>query len=81
MQEQMSLKRLDFDLIQSEILKNVDILVTTLSSSGSLLLQSFLKESGKKVEACIIDEAPQCFEHSCLIPLIHETKKLILIGD
>lgn len=33
------------------------------------------------IEYLIVDEACQCVELTCLIPFVHEPKKVILVGD
>ena len=59
------------------LLSNAQIICTTLNSSGN----ERLKKQNLNFEYLIIDEACQCVEPSCLIPLSYGIKKLILVGD
>ena len=70
-------KRYQKSLFEFEILTSIPILCTTLNNSGN----ERLKRAKLSYEYLIIDEASQCVEPSCLIPLCHEVKKLILVGD
>ena len=65
-------KRFEF-----ELLSHTKILCTTLNSSGS----DRLKKMRINFDYLIIDEACQCIEPSALIPLCHNVKKLIMVGD
>jgi senataxin len=60
-----------------ELLSNTKILCTTLNSSGS----DRLKKMRISFDYLIIDEACQCVEPSALIPLCHNVKQLIMVGD
>jgi len=61
-------------------LDGVKIVVSTLTSSSSQLLSSYLED--KYISILIVDEAPMCFEPSILIPLAkHNIYKLVLLGD
>ncbi len=60
-----------------ELLSNTKILCTTLNSSGS----DRLKKMRIAFDYLIIDEACQCVEPSALIPLCHNVKQLIMVGD
>ncbi|MGM0405972.1 MAG: IGHMBP2 family helicase [Thermoplasmatota archaeon] len=62
------------DKAVSEIITNCDVVCTTNSSAGSEILD------GKEFDLCVIDEATQATEPSCLIPLI-KSKKIIMAGD
>ena len=64
-------------MFEHDILVNTPILCTTLNNAGN----ERLKKLQLSYEYLIIDEASQCVEPSCLIPLFHEVKKLILVGD
>ncbi|KAG2010053.1 RNA helicase [Coprinopsis cinerea AmutBmut pab1-1] len=58
-----------------EIIRDADVICSTLSGSGheALLDQTF--------EMVIIDEAAQAVELSSLIPLKYESKRCIMVGD
>ena len=60
-----------------ELLSKTRILCTTLNSSGS----ERIKKMRIPFDYLIIDEACQCVEPSALIPLCHQAKKLIMVGD
>ncbi len=60
-----------------ELLLNTKILCTTLNSAGS----DRLKKMRIPFDYLIIDEACQCVEPSALIPLCHNVKQLIMVGD
>ena len=62
------------DKAVDEILRDCDVVCTTNSSAGSEILE------GRKFDLCVIDEATQATEPSCLIPLI-KSKKIIMAGD
>ena len=70
-------KRYQKSLFEHDILVSTPILCTTLNNAGN----ERLKKAKLSYEYLIIDEASQCVEPSCLIPLCHEVKKLILVGD
>jgi len=57
-----------------EILERSEIVCTTNSSSASQALE------GREFDLCIIDEATQATEPSCLIPIV-KAKKLVMAGD
>ena len=59
------------------LLSNSPILCTTLNNAGN----ERLKKNNLTYDILIVDEACQCVEPSCLIPLCHGIKKLILVGD
>ena len=60
---------------QEELLRNTKILCTTLNSSGNDILKD------NDFDCLIIDEACQSVEPSCIIPLSHNVKYMILVGD
>lgn len=60
-----------------DLLSKTRILCTTLNSSGS----ERIKKMRISFDYLIIDEACQCVEPSALIPLCHQVKKLIMVGD
>ncbi len=62
------------DKAVKEIITNCDVVCTTNSSAGSEVLK------GKEFDLCVIDEATQATEPSCLIPLI-KAEKIIMAGD
>jgi senataxin len=63
--------------IQQEILDKADVLCATLSGSGHEMFRNLNVE----FETVIIDEAAQCVELSCLIPLKYGCSKCVLVGD
>ena len=68
--------------IISRHISGVKIIVSTLSSSSSSILSEYLKLNKLPVQLLIIDEAPQCYEPSILIPLSrYDIRKVVLIGD
>ena len=73
----LSDKRYQKNLFEQEILTTTPILCTTLNNAGN----ERLKKAKLSYEYLIIDEASQCVEPLCLIPLYHDVKKLILVGD
>ena len=64
-------------LFEREILTTTPILCTTLNNAGN----ERLKRAKLSYEYLIVDEASQCVEPLNLIPLYHDVKKLILVGD
>ena len=70
-------KRYHKSLFEHNVLISTPILCTTLNNAGN----ERLKKAKLSYEYLIIDEASQCVEPSSLIPLSHEIKKLILVGD
>lgn len=58
----------------NEVIENADVVCTTNSSSASRALEE------KEFDICVIDEATQATEPSCLIPII-KSKKLVMAGD
>ncbi|KAI1501889.1 SEN1 N terminal-domain-containing protein [Biscogniauxia marginata] len=63
--------------IQQEILDSAQVLCATLSGSGHEMFKNLAVE----FETVIVDEAAQCVELSCLIPLKYGCSKCILVGD
>ncbi len=70
-----------FDQIESleekaveEVIKKSDVVCTTTSSSASRALEN------KEFDLCVIDEATQASEPSCLIPAV-KADKLVMAGD
>ena len=64
-------------LLESEIIKNSKIILTTLSMSGIEMLDKL----ELKFSHLIIDEAWQSTEISTLIPFMQNIDKVILVGD
>ena len=64
-------------LCEKKIISSTKILCTTLNSSGN----KRLIQANLSYEYLIVDEASQGTEPSCLIPLFHNIKKFILVGD
>ncbi|KAG8934463.1 DEAD-box type RNA helicase [Tulasnella sp. 417] len=60
---------------RQEVLREADILCSTLSGSGHDTLEEF------DFETVVIDEAAQSVELSSLIPLKYRCKRCILVGD
>jgi len=58
----------------NEVLERADVVCSTNSSSASQALED------KKFDLCVIDEATQASEPSCLIPTV-KADKLIMAGD
>ncbi|OMO78774.1 putative helicase MAGATAMA 3 [Corchorus capsularis] len=63
------------DSIRAAVLKDVDIVFSTLSFSGSAVL------AHSTFDTVIIDEAAQAVEPATLVPLAHGCKRVFLIGD
>ena len=55
-------------------------IVSTLVTSANTQVTSFLNQ-GTQVPVVIVDEATQCTEPQCLIPLAVKPSLLILVGD
>ena len=73
----LSDKRYQKNVFEHDILVSTPILCTTLNNAGN----ERLKKTGLSYEYLIVDESSQCVEPLCLIPLCHNVKKLILVGD
>lgn len=70
--------------LKESILSNVNIILTTLSSSGISMMEEMFKENTEKpmhFSCVIVDEATQCSELDVLIPLQFMITKLVLVGD
>lgn len=65
------------------IIREADIIVSTLNFSGNQILDSLCRDQSKGgiINVVIIDEAAQCLEVDCLIPLRFGCNKIILVGD
>ena len=55
-------------------------MVTTLVTSANVQVNSFLTQ-GTQLPVVIVDEATQCTEPQCLIPLCVKPSLLVLVGD
>ncbi|KAH9426290.1 hypothetical protein DERP_010857 [Dermatophagoides pteronyssinus] len=67
--------------IRSKIMKEADIILTTLTSCQHSSLDMF-RYSSKFFRCLIIDEASQCVEPEILMPLVYKSiTKVIMIGD
>lgn len=64
--------------IQKLVINESQIICTTLAMSASDILNC-IKDGD--FEYLIVDEACQSVELTCLIPFMHEPKKIILVGD
>ena len=73
----LSDKKYQKNLFEHDILVNTPILCTTLNNAGN----ERLKRARLSYEYLIVDESSQCVEPLTLIPLCHDVKKLILVGD
>ena len=73
----LSDKKYQKNLFEYNILINTPILCTTLNNAGN----ERLKRAKLSYEYLIVDESSQCVEPLLLIPLCHDVKKLILVGD
>ncbi len=62
------------DKAVEEVIADADVVCTTNSSSASRALE------GRKFDLCVIDEATQSTEPSCLIPAV-KAHKLVMAGD
>ncbi|KAL4617413.1 putative helicase senataxin [Arapaima gigas] len=68
--------------IQAKVLQDAHIICCTLSTSGSMVLESAFRRLGHKPFSCVIvDEAGQATETETLIPLLYRCPALILVGD
>uniref|UniRef100_A0A182Q8H3 FHA domain-containing protein n=1 Tax=Anopheles farauti TaxID=69004 RepID=A0A182Q8H3_9DIPT len=63
--------------VRARILKQADIVCTTLGSCSTLGLHC----SNLTFGVCVIDEATQCTELCTLLPLQYGVKKMVLVGD
>ena len=69
----MDIDKLEKEAVE-EILQWAEVVCSTNSTAASEALQ------GKRFDVCVIDEATQATEPSCLIPIM-KSKKVILAGD
>ncbi|CAL6088498.1 DNA_helicase [Hexamita inflata] len=71
-----------FDLYRitySEIFQESQIIVSTCANSGDRRFQN--KKGYTKFDLCLLDESSQAIEPEQLIPIVHGSKKLVLVGD
>ncbi|XP_057665488.1 probable helicase senataxin [Diorhabda carinulata] len=68
-------------ITEERILLGANLICTTLSSCMSYILQQTSKRNQLKFTACIVDEATQCTEMECLLPIELNVEKFILVGD
>ncbi|KAG8200391.1 hypothetical protein JTE90_028568 [Oedothorax gibbosus] len=66
---------------QQEVLKNADVILTTLSGCADPLMSIFKHDSPLAFTSCIIDHASQCTEMDVLPALAFGASKLVLVGD
>lgn len=66
-----------------ELVKNADVILTTLNSCQRQPLDALFKPERSEVafHCVIVDEASQCCEPELLMPLCYRISKMILIGD
>eukprot|EP00501_MAST-03F_sp_TOSAG23-6_P002251 GSMAST32.ASY1.ANO1.2351.1 assembled CDS len=67
--------------VEQALLEAADIIFTTLSSSGMNNLEKASIGTEFDLAGVVIDEAAQCVELECLIPLRFEAPHCVLIGD
>jgi len=60
---------------QAQVLKEADVICSTLSGAGHVILEEIL------FEMIVIDEAAQAIELSSLIPLRYSFSKCVMVGD
>lgn len=69
--------------IRYELVKNAEVILTTLNSCQRHPLDSLFKGDRTELSfhCVIVDEASQCCEPELLMPLCYKISKMILIGD
>ena len=60
---------------QEEILRKTPIIIATINNSADSRIEGF------EFPVVILDEAAQALEPDCLLPLYHQAKMVVLIGD
>ncbi|KAF2072782.1 hypothetical protein CYY_005905 [Polysphondylium violaceum] len=65
--------------VPGKYLKGANIILSTLAGTGSSMMEEFLTENS--IDLLIIDEACQATEPICLVPLKHNVKQAVLVGD
>lgn len=68
-------------ITEERVLLGANLICTTLSSCMSYILQQTSRRNQLKFTACIVDEATQCTEMECLLPVQLNVDKFILVGD
>ncbi|KAI1904748.1 hypothetical protein AGOR_G00008890 [Albula goreensis] len=67
---------------QAKVLQDAHVICCTLSTSGSMVLESAFRRLGHEPFSCVIvDEARQATEPETLIPMLYRCPALILVGD
>ncbi|XP_064164153.1 probable helicase senataxin [Anguilla rostrata] len=67
---------------QARVLQDAHVICCTLSTSGSMVLESAFRRLGHEPFSCVIvDEARQATEPETLIPMLFRCPALILVGD
>ncbi|KAJ8261382.1 hypothetical protein COCON_G00171050 [Conger conger] len=67
---------------QAKVLQDAHVICCTLSTSGSMVLESAFRRLGHEPFSCVIvDEARQATEPETLIPMLFRCPALILVGD
>ncbi|XP_063986379.1 probable helicase senataxin isoform X2 [Diachasmimorpha longicaudata] len=69
------------NMIEAQILKDADVIATTLSSCYTFQMENIFGVDGLNIPVCIVDEAAQATELGTLIPLMLGVSTLILVGD
>lgn len=67
--------------LRNSLLDESQIVLTTTSSAALNTLESFVQDTGRPFDICIIDEAAQAVEPSTLIPLRYGAAQVVLVGD
>ncbi|XP_046870298.1 probable helicase senataxin isoform X2 [Hypomesus transpacificus] len=68
--------------MQARVLNDAHVICSTLSTSGSMVLESAFRRLGHEPFNCVIvDEAGQATETETLIPMLYRCSTLILVGD
>ncbi|XP_035377280.1 probable helicase senataxin isoform X1 [Electrophorus electricus] len=68
--------------VQARLLQEANVICSTLSTSGSVVLESAFRRLGREPFSCVIvDEAGQAKETETLIPFLYRCPSLILVGD
>ena len=67
--------------IEKSIIREAQLVCTTLSSSGLRIMHGPHSEYRSNFDVCIVDEAGQATEPETLIPLQHQCKHVVLCGD
>ncbi|CAL6073728.1 DNA_helicase [Hexamita inflata] len=68
-----------YRITYSKIFQESQIIVSTCSTCGDHRFKN--KNGYTQFDMCLLDESPQCIEPEQLIPIIHVSQKLVLVGD